>query len=444
MTSKLNTLVHAACICLLLVLVPGPASPQDQKEAPPQQPEKAVAEPAQQSGKAASEPTQSAGSLISPAEQAAPQEAAPAKAEAPAPASPETAAAPPAGEGGGEYTIKQGDTLWDISNTFFKDPFLWPFIWKANPSITNPDLIYAGGTLMIPNLAPVERAMQEPAKEEKAQPAPVEKAVQEAAPVEPKPSSEGIAAAHVTRPKQVQQAPAEETAPAGRLIAPEEQILPIIDKYSMLSAGFVNMEQFNGTVVGCAVTDKSIFAYDDTVYVKIQPRENIKAGDKYLIFTTLGKVKHPVTGKRYGRLIRGLGVLEITDNDPTVDVLTARITLSFDAIEVGAQLAPYQEPSLIYPSSQKAAKDISGYILEVVDARTINADLDVVYLDKGSQDGVDRGDKFVVFAEPDKRGFPRRKIGEVQVFLVREHTSTAVVSKSLHTLTTGDAFDFKK
>jgi hypothetical protein len=63
-------------------------------------------------------------------------------------------------DAGGTYTIKQADTLWDISNTFLRDPFLWPLIWKVNPYITNPDLIYPGNTLVIPSLAPIEQAIK--------------------------------------------------------------------------------------------------------------------------------------------------------------------------------------------------------------------------------------------------------------------------------------------
>lgn len=439
MTIKVNAFVHAACMSLLLMLVPGPAVAQEQKEPPAQQPEKTVAEPA----------PQQSGSLITPSEgTGAAEEAEPAA--APAPVSPAAAVeeTPPASATIGEYAIKQGDTLWDIANAFYKDPFLWPFIWKANPSIANPDLIYAGATLTIPDLAPMERALQAqaPAKEEKAQPAPVEREAVQEAPPEPK-AVTGIAAARATKPRRAQpQTGAEETtAPEGsRLIIPEEQQQPIIDKYSMLSAGFVNMEPFNGEIVGAEESGKTIMGYDDIVYVKISPRERVNVGDKYLIFAPLGKVRHPITYKRFGQLIRGLGILQITANDPSADVLTARITLSFDAIEMGRPLAPYQEPTLIYPSSQKKAKDISGYILEVTDGRTINAQTDVVYLDKGSLDGVDRGDRFIVYADPEKRGFPRKIIGEVQVFLVKDHSATAVVSRSKEALATGNAFDFKK
>jgi hypothetical protein len=154
-------------------------------------------------------------------------------------------------------------------------------------------------------------------------------------------------------------------------------------------------------------------------------------------------VKHPVTGERFGRLIRGLGILQITAKDPSANVLTARITLSFSEIPLGSLLTPYEEPTLIY-RSEKRPKDISGYIIEVTDARALNGQLDFVYLDKGRSDGVDPGDKFLVYREPAKSGFPRRLIGEVQVFLVKDRTSTAVVQKSAVFLERGNAVDFEK
>ena len=49
-----------------------------------------------------------------------------------------------------DYTVKKGDTLWDISNNELKDPFLWPKVWKENPDIKNPDLIYPGQKIRIP------------------------------------------------------------------------------------------------------------------------------------------------------------------------------------------------------------------------------------------------------------------------------------------------------
>ncbi len=423
MTTKPNALIQAACISLLLMLVPGTAVPQERKEpAAGNQSENTVQEPAQQTPGSLSIP--GGNSEQQPAEQK------PAASQAPAPAQEPSG---PAKEESAEYIIKRGDTLWDISNTFYKDPFLWPFIWKANPYVTNADLIYPGNKLVIPSLAPIERAIE----------APEEQVVEKEVPQEPV-AREGIAGAGV-RPK-APPAVSEEKAPSvgGRLILPEEQALPAVDKYAMLSAGFVNDEENVGSIVGTEERKKTTLGYDDVVYVKMRSPETVNIGDKFLIYTPLGRVKHPKRGGSYGRLIRGLGILEITAKDPAADVLTARITLSFSDIAKHDRLTPYQEPVLVYRTSEKKSKDIWGYILEVTDHRRLVGQTDFVYLDKGRADGVEPGDTFIVYAEPEQSGFPRKMIGEVLVFLVKERTSTAVVWKSREPLARGDAVDYKK
>ena len=42
------------------------------------------------------------------------------------------------------YVIKQGDTLWGLSDRFIKDPRYWPNMWSKNSQITNPHVIYPG------------------------------------------------------------------------------------------------------------------------------------------------------------------------------------------------------------------------------------------------------------------------------------------------------------
>jgi hypothetical protein len=367
------------------------------------------------------------------------------------PAAVATAPTPtPTPEQQGKYEIRQGDTLWDIANAFYRDPFLWPLIWKSNPSINDPDLIYPGTALVIPSLAPVERAMSAPEEAAPVQ----EKVVQEqpapAIPTEAAataPPAE-TAAPSLFRQRSVESAEPEVTTPGSRLILPEAAPTPIIDKYAMLSAGFISEESSQDYLQG-SVEDPArkgevgtIVSYDQEIYIVVRSREAVNIGDRFLVFEEVHKVRHPITRSDYGNLYKVNGVAKVTGAKED-GVYTARITLSFDAAMRGNLLAPYEEPKPIYPSKQKQAKNLTGYILEVPDRKSISGQTDIVYLDKGKEDGVDPGDRFIVMSEPNPSTGVRRQIGEVQVFIVKARTATAFVQKSVDALSRGYVIVFK-
>ena len=51
--------------------------------------------------------------------------------------------------GGVWYWIRRGDTLWGISSSFYRNPWYYGRIAEEN-RIRNPDLIYAGSKIFIP------------------------------------------------------------------------------------------------------------------------------------------------------------------------------------------------------------------------------------------------------------------------------------------------------
>ena len=352
-----------------------------------------------------------------------------------APATPPAAASP---EQPGKYVIRQGDTLWDIANAFYRDPFLWPLIWKSNPSVNDPDLIYPGNTLVVPSLLPVERAMSAPEEAAPVQEKVVAEKAQEEAPslFQRRSSLEGAT-------------PEPETPATGRrIILPEDARVPIMDKYGMLSAGFVSEEDSVDHIQGSpddpykGIHGANILGYDSEVYITVTSRETVNIGDRFLIYEPVRDVKHPQTRRYFGKLYKVNGILKVTGTKEA-GVYIARITLSFDSAIKGNMLAPYQEPTLIYPAKQQQEKNLSGQILEVPDRRTISGQMNIVYLDKGKEDGVDPGDRFTVMSVPNRETGATTPIGELQVLIVKSRTSTAVVRKSTDAMTTGNRIVFK-
>lgn len=47
------------------------------------------------------------------------------------------------------YVVKSGDTLWSIAARFLHDPWRWREVWQSNADVSNPNLIYPGDVLQV-------------------------------------------------------------------------------------------------------------------------------------------------------------------------------------------------------------------------------------------------------------------------------------------------------
>jgi hypothetical protein len=217
----------------------------------------------------------------------------------------------------GVYTIKKGDTLWDISSKFLKDPYLWPKLWQRNPYITNPHWIYPGNPVRLSALETVRK--EEPQKVVEEKPKEVVKKV-EPPPVEKKP--EVVAE---VKPIKVEEKP---------FNFPE-----------IRDAGFMSDIEYRG--IGIVLEDrdgKNIMSEGDIIYLAFKTSESILIGNKYTIFRVSGEIKHPVTDKKMGRKYNIIGNIQIIDQRG--NFFTAKIIEAFDAIMRGDYIQPYSKEKM--------------------------------------------------------------------------------------------------
>ena len=386
------------------------------------------------------------------------EKSAPAGKPAKAPPAEDLGAGPPEGgaraadEGRGQvpppdtYTIRPGDTLWDLSGRFLNNPWYWPKVWSYNPEITNPHWIYPGNVLRFypseeeapVRVEPVEagagQAAGEPGAEEEE--------------YEPPRELEDLSKADMKVP------PPEEEKDAVAVAGPYKIGYVASNATLTRHDGLVTPRELaeSGTIVN-AFEEKLLLSMLDRTYAQFKGTPPVKVGESYVVYKTLRPVKHPVTGELFGYQSTILGSAKVVAVGDKAATLV--ITRSFAPIERGNLLAPWPERTFRRVERKPNTLSLDGRILTTqIEVLTQLAQFNVVFVDKGSADGVQEGNVFKVLRSGDPYGrkpseaswdpkLPPETIGELLIVDVKERASSAFVTRSLRELVVGDRIEMR-
>lgn len=344
------------------------------------------------------------------------------------------------------YTIRPGDTLWDLSGRFLNNPWYWPKVWSFNPEIVNPHWIEPGNVLKFYPSAEEAPARVEPAP---ATPGIVMAPDQPEEPdVEPPRELEDFSKADMTAP-----APVEEEEEVN--VAGPYKIGYVAPKTVMARREtFVTPREVEGSgTLVAAFEEKLMLSTLDRAYANFKSAADMVPGETYIIYRTERPIRHPITKELLGYQSKILGTAKAVAVDDKV--VTVVIGVTNEPMERGDLLGPWTE-KLVRPVQQRPnGRTLDGHIVAaMVDIMTMVGEQHVVFVDRGRADGVEEGNVFRVVrsgdladlplgAIPNDPRYPKEIVGDLLVIDVKENTSTALVTRSLRELAIGDRVEMR-
>lgn len=186
--------------------------------------------------------------------------------------------------------------------------------------------------------------------------------------------------------------------------------------------------------------NRMLLARRDILYLKLDHPAEVAAGDLFTIYKRARKVFHPITQEYLGFVVIRLAVVRVIETDSVLTTVEA-IT-SYGQIAPGDPVMRFIPPPASDPGASLTSNvaDLSGMIIELQADKpmTLVSQFDIVYVDRGSVDGLKAGDLMDIHRH--SVGIPARKIGQLKVLSTEEHTATARVIKANTRVFKGDRF----
>ena len=307
-----------------------------------------------------------------------------------------------------QYTVVKGDTLWDISGRFLREPWKWPELWHANPQVENPHLIYPGDRLSLVYVDGQPRLML----------------------------NRGASRGTIKLSPTVRTTPMAEAIPTIPLQA--------INSFLLSNRIVDSAEEFNGApyiVAGNA--ERVISGSGDRVYGRGVFEDNIPV---YGIFRQGKTYIDPETGEFLGINADDVGSAEIVDMEG--DIATMMLTRVTQEARIGDRLFASEERAVnssFMPSEPE--EEINGLILDVPRGVTQIGQFDVVTLNKGARDGLKDGNVLAVYktgetvrdrVTGENVKIPDERAGLLMVFRTYEKLSYGLVLQATRSLAVQD------
>jgi len=328
------------------------------------------------------------------------------------------------------HVVQDGDTLWDISQHYYGDPWNWPELWSYNPEITNPHWIYPADQVRLSAGAVSNQLVAKAA-----------------------PGGEGSNAT----PGMLS---GTEAAPS--VVIPPSQRKP--GSIFLRDEGYLDQDAMKtvGQVIG-GNEEQMMLSTSDQVYVRFKQDHDVRAGQQYAIFRDIYDWERDPDEK--GKLVRIHGTVVIRSYDREKRVARGVITETLDPIERGYYVANLDRRfELVEP--KRNTSNVVAHVIAAVPPRSLLSYDNVVFLDVGQGKGIEPGNRFFVVrrgddwmrnleADPEELGnltsvpeydesaLPKEVIAELRVIKVRKNTTIALVTRSDTDIFLGDTAELR-
>jgi hypothetical protein len=248
------------------------------------------------------------------------------------------------------------------------------------------------------------------------------------------------------------------------------------------SAGFISNNMVPVGKVLKLFDNKLATTGPEKLFIDIGKRQGLKLSDKFTVYSEERIINHPIyglkrdlwknerpsrtgfshnelwssTGKPLGHQIVIHGILEVTEVGNNTSY--AKVLKAYDEINLGALLTPYQE--VVEPlTTNNSDNFIEGYIVATKLDKIGVGITDIVYIDKGLEDGVHAGNVFEVYqiseiekkswyqigsVELEKTPLLPDVLGELKIVKTKKKTATAVIIQNNYDIHVGNKIRSKR